>query len=540
MILMCLCVIMILLPLSNISIAENESVSTPSPENSIESWYIINYKGEKIGYMHTLWENLPYQQTDAWKITTETIEYTKTLRRTIYLEKNNLSFLDGTINQQSSSDLSIRVQMLFAGNKLILTYPAPTNQIEFPLTDEKIYCEDSIGKWIIQQSPAITNTYTFKIIYEDRVFSISDDPIVNLNFKVLEKAKERIMDKETEGYRIECQYTDNTDTAILNKFEILIDEKGNLLKLSKGELIVIKTSQEEAKLKRRDKFMWNNRPDPFIPKYKSKKGGSATINVKDPLGNNKIQGIYSKLEAVAMVKNAHNSLLKMIQIKNDVNYKEEIKDKDLTGLYLEILATREKIAKTEFIDLQGQMEQIIKDAEKVFPVKQQISTRAELLRDESARLFGQIKIAGKSASQKGLFEKLTQKVQEIGTLVSRTEIQRTEYETKIAKLSTEVKDFNRRAEIIREFYTNRNIKIEGIISHTKPEDVSLPALQINFFGLPLNEVLGFRRYDTSSTVLINGQFYHENTRIDENLFLKNITSDKRAVFIYKGEEIILN
>jgi hypothetical protein len=526
--------ILLALALPFIGSAQNKAPA--SGEILSDSWYSISYKSEKIGYAHIVWESADIDNIQAWKITSEMVPTRfipgvalKKQKRTTYVNKDNLNFLKYT-SQPAGSDASMEISIPKEGHKIILSYPPSIENVEIAFGEKEILALESVGKWITKQPQYLNNSYKMGIIlYEERI----SNPVAMLNIKTNGRGREQIAGKDVEGCLVECKYAEQSLSQ--NNFSLLIDSNGVFLKQISNDLVWEKTTQEDAKLKKKDKFEKNNRFDPFIPKFTPKKG--TRIIILPPV-DQRGPGPANEVEALAMVNEARAYLRRMKEIIEIKEYPD--KEKDLSDAYLQILSRHEKINRLDFIVPKQDISAILKEADDIFPAKQRIYASAQHLRDQSAELFAQIKRDGKTAVKMGYFDTLANNTKEITALTLRLEIQNTDFEELIKRLANEVKEFNRRAEIVLDFHTIRNIKIGGIIYFMKTENIRLEPIQLSFMGLPLDESLSVRYDRPFASIIINGQFYNENTKIDDSLLLKSINEDKRVLFIYKGEEIITN
>jgi len=529
----CIAVLLsVILPLSGPAQEKTPAAGVNEPLS--DSWYTISYNGEKIGYAHLVWENANYNDGPAWKITSETVPTRfiqgaalKKRKRVTYINKDNLNFLMHN-SQQIGSDEFIEISIPKEGGKIILKYPSSPD-VEIALVEKEILALESIGRWIVKQPQYLNTTYKVKtILYEERV----SNPVAIINIKTNGRVREQIMGKDVDVCLVECSYAEQS--LVQNNFSMVIDSNGMFIKQNANDLTWEKTTQEDARSKRRDSFERNNREDPFIPKYTPKKGPRSTKRVQTDI----VPPATDEIDYIKMVNDSRKYLERMKKIIDEEEYPD--KEKELSDSYLQILARYERINKTDFINLKQDMALILKEADEIFPAKQQIYARAQHLRDQSAELFVQIKRDGKNALKSDYFNLLASNTKEIDDLTKRLEIQNTDFEKLVTRLANEVKELNRRAEIILDFYTSRNIKIGGIIYFMKAEDIRLEPIQLSFMGLPLNESLSVKYDRPYASIIINGQFYNENTQIDNNLLLKSISEDKRVLFIYKGEEIIIN
>ncbi|MBI4834591.1 MAG: hypothetical protein HY811_07225 [Planctomycetes bacterium] len=514
-----------------------------------EIWYMItDSKGLQIGFGHTTWTSVTVKEAPAWKIVAE-VAPTRTginlpIQRkikTIYIRQDNLSFIEATrqVGRDMEKDLVINAEE----DKIVFKYLLTSNKTyvtEKPIPAGGIYDFECIGR-LIKQPPDPTRNLTegVSIIFEGRIAS----PLAELKVKLVGKITEIVMGKETEGHLVECQYT---DAAIKpNTFKIIIDREGYIVKFTNDYMVMTMVSKEEARSKKRTVFDVNGRIDPFIPRHTPK--GAKKAPYLDFLGDNKGEGPAGSdgnpgddLEWLKKVDSAKDSLSKMEKMIADETMKPETKEKELSDKYLEIRAIYEALNKTDKTDFKQQMDEVVKRLEEIFPIKQLLYERAKDLRDNAAAILADIKKDLNAAIEKNLFGKLEEKLKTLKEYCAREEIKGTEYEQKIMELAIEVEGFNNRAKIINEFYTVKGIKIDGVLFYEKRDIVALKSpFKISIFGLRFNDVFAFTQETPVASVLINGNYYGENEKVEEGLIVKKITKDKKVIFSYKGEELVL-
>jgi hypothetical protein len=523
--------------------------ANPEPQEPVakELWYTItDSKGGQIGFGHTTWSNITIKDVPAWKIVAETVP-TRTgvnlpiqrKTKTIYIRQDNLSFIEAT--RQVGKDMEKDIVVKATDDKIVFTYQPPANYVtEKPIPVGGIYDFECIGK-LIKQPPDPTRNLTegVAIIFEGRIAS----PLAELKVKVVGKVTEAVMGNEIECHLVECQYTDNSIKP--NAFKITIDREGYIIKFVTDYMTMTMTSKEEARSKKRTVFDVNGRIDPFIPRYTPK--GAKDAPYKEFLGENKgdgpidsVGGPDDDIKWLKRVTQAKDLLSKMEEKIADNKLSPEAKEADLSAKYLEIRETYEAINKTDKTDFKQQMEEVVKKLEEVFPIKQLLHERAKDLRDSAAAILADIKKDLNAAIEKKLFGKLEEKLKTLKEYCVREEIKGTEYEQKIAGLAAEVEGFNNRAKIINEFYTVKGIKVDGVLFYEKRDVIALKSpFKISIFGLRFNDVLAFTQKTPVASVLINGNYYGENEKVEEGLIVKKITKDKRVIFSYKGEELVL-
>lgn len=503
-----------------------------------DAWYLIKLGTDRLGYSHHTYQNQTSEGKNTWKIdTAETIN--KTTKGFPYQKFSNTGSLNdnGSIQEVSQDyyddEVEKTVSIKRLEGRMTFNYMPEGQVVELKLgADEDVYLLEHLGLGIIRGGIELNKTYSFKSIYWQGRMS---QPIAEVTISVTNKVKRRVLDKDKECFVLSGHYNESNITP--NKFDLVIDQEGWLIEktLGGGETMSLVTA-DEAKRRPKDKFEPNQRIDPFTPKYlkitippKHNETGpeSAGTEIKEP-------------ELMKLIKAMREQLDLMKQAMDNPS---DNKDKILSDAYLKIRDGYEMVNKTTLEVYKKESKEIYQEANEIFPAAERIYNEAKYLRDEAERNFTKIQTDGEAVLKTGRYDKISEIYRRISELPNRREIKETEYEDRVAKCVQEVKKFNSSAEVYREFFTSKPVKVKGVSDGFKRKDINLAPFKINFLGAPLEVPLVYQVVERQTTVLINDgtdetndKSYEAGVKIKENLSIKTISLQK-IVFIYKGEEI---
>lgn len=511
--------------------SQTASDSVPKAQEEI-SWFNITAEGIKLGYHKEVREKTTYQQQPVWRISGETVFTTpfpnqpKRVSALCYVNQDNLSLIKASATIYMADGTEVRINTQRKENELIITYTPPGRSVKATISpQEEIYPMGIIGDLIAARGLVKNKSYRIKIPYPDRLAH----PITELVITVKEKVKETIMGKSVEGYYCDCSYSE--PDVKKEPIGLLINTQGRILKRIVGLVEITRVSEKEALHKPRDRFEKNNRTDPFMPK------DVGNIGRVIPLTSTSIG--LTEWQAMELIKEAREALENMKRIHEKLPPGGE-REKALTKEYVKILDAYKEMYKTDFSRLKEQIAEIRDEADKIFLPAQLIYSQIKHLHAESLRIFDKIKTETQGNFRQKLFNKLTNKLNQITFILDKNQIviQETEYESKVKALVAEVEEFNRRAKIIIEFY-GRNLKINGIIYILERKVISYPSLKITFLGIEIEVPVAYCRYRPNSSALINDRFYNEGEKIDEETISIDKIEANKIYFRYKGEKIEL-
>ncbi|MEK7449030.1 MAG: hypothetical protein AAB019_06045 [Planctomycetota bacterium] len=488
-----------------------------SVREEVESF--ITSGGKKVGRSTTIIEKVTYQNTPAYKITTETqfirdIEALATQRFTeeSYLKENDLTIIESNITIINRDEAKTIYKITRSEGKLILvTNPENQKEKREEEMSGEFYLPSALGQILLRKELIPGKIYTIPFFQFSPI--LHDPEPVKMEVGILKKVVEKIMKKDTEGYY--CELANPDPIAGVRKITFFIDTRGLVLKQTCDELdlTIQMASPDQIDIPRHKMaFEKKDRRDLFQPTKATPRDDK--ILIKPPEDKEK----YRK-----MVKTAEDYVRRMNEI--DKTYPEADKEKALVKEYTKFIDIHENINRTNFDDLKARMVEIKTEADRFMKDRQ-----AQAL-VEAKRLHHLCSLAFDRRN----WNELTKNAETLVPLLERPGIRGSNYEDKINESIQEVKILQKRAANIMELL-GAPPRVSGLVYYTEDKDIKASPLKMQFFGSEISVPVIYRTYLSKPAVLISGKFYQEKSNINDNLQIKMISSDS-VTYIYKEEEI---
>ncbi|MFH1226662.1 MAG: hypothetical protein V1701_02010 [Planctomycetota bacterium] len=522
-------VIFCILTISSLIFAEGEQSATPT--NTTEVWYAIigklaGSKERKMGYEAVTIELIVAQSTDQnkqYKVKSEMelkkqmIEAagTRIIGEILFEiqaptpgQKNRMKLIKSEVRATvpSAKEVVLKYKAVPEGGKTRISVFNDLQGKEFENNPEEPYITgQEIGVYLVSQGLEINQSYSIKLLDTSNYF-----------VPALLIVKEKIMpESEKDQTKYRCNLIVSSPTALYKEIEYVIDANGIVLtehivlNNQLGEIIISRTTKEDALAEEKSVFEKRGRDDPFRQKL-TKPGKTTQITSTNP-----------PEDIEKLLAEAEEKLEQMKKICEQVP--EEERGDAMSEPYGRILDIYTKVMQMGPQAAKNQMMIIRDDAERLFSgIAAVVYQQAVSLRDEAKKFFDLKKYDG-----------INPKLSQIKLLRQKREVEDTDYVAKIDDLIKEVEVILARAETLIEFLRNPP-KITGIVYYLKAQENTLPSVKISFMGNQISLPVVYVEYVPFSSAIINNVAYGEGSKLNPDTTIKSISSNE-VVFLYRGE-----